>query len=837
MNDPWDVKAVRQGDQYQSCMKLNGVPLLPPVLSKECRKEMQYYKLLAKEVEKRISILKPYVEQDIDSSEEKTDAPELPECEQNEPERPIEEIETEFGIIINKASTGSEDISETSELFSPLNDKYHYKISHIEASKLVIDLDLPVEEREKELYNTLPKTPHHTLETDELPERDCNNTYVQKELLTEFETCRKDTKQKDTSEDISRLEFSLPLDSEFIALHHDGPSSLSTKSFTGSLHDLHSDSAKESEVPPLIRQRSYTVLKPSPQLLAHLEVQSANTGIDVHSISMSESKSNVSMHNKKRRSWDLETAKVKWSSMALELKKSTANGASSNHSNKNISKKAPQITPTTTSLKSQNQEKARKANLNQRAPKSDPVQRAKKIQSPVRHSSEKTTIKDNGKQPTSKTAMKNSPTKSSASNKEDKLVKESTTTLISGSDDPAGKVRELYEKLQKQQMLQMTSLIDKQKREQQLLQQVFEEQNNILLKQLKTVCPKTAIEAKQAWGDLKEDSNRGPVSLSQLINNKTPEQSAPQSPVSKTLTETNNYINKCDNVLKKSRDITNNIKTPPSKTRTATAANRSQKKTLETLQSPQKEVNRTRPGSPNFRNSSRRLNYETSASSDYEASGVGRDYEPISTDRTNDTMADLNVTFPSDSSDECLSLMQANRAAAERRKAAGRPNSPIRMKINLDGTRPANVTLKNLEESIHSSMNSICSRPQKTGAICRTTTSEERVAASKIVAYAKGYLVRRLMRTERVQGTVQTIRDALMCALQLHQDRAGIRGADVDLHRRLIQQITAACYSLHDTFIASSPAERCALIAADRNRRQALAARLPTPRSTRRTDF
>lgn len=45
------------------------------------------------------------------------------------------------------------------------------------------------------------------------------------------------------------------------------------------------------------------------------------------------------------------------------------------------------------------------------------------------------------------------------------------------------------------------------------------------------------------------------------------------------------------------------------------------------------------------------------------------------------------------------------------------------------------------------------------------------------------------MRTERVTATVQTIRDALLCALQLHQDREGIRGADVDLHRRLIQQV------------------------------------------------
>lgn len=58
------------------------------------------------------------------------------------------------------------------------------------------------------------------------------------------------------------------------------------------------------------------------------------------------------------------------------------------------------------------------------------------------------------------------------------------------------------------------------------------------------------------------------------------------------------------------------------------------------------------------------------------------------------------------------------------------------------------------------------------------------------MAHAKGYLVRRLLATERIQETVQTIRDALLCALTLHQDRGGIRGPDVELHRRLIQQVT-----------------------------------------------
>lgn len=63
------------------------------------------------------------------------------------------------------------------------------------------------------------------------------------------------------------------------------------------------------------------------------------------------------------------------------------------------------------------------------------------------------------------------------------------------------------------------------------------------------------------------------------------------------------------------------------------------------------------------------------------------------------------------------------------------------------------------------------------------------MAASKIGAAAKGYLVRRLMKTEKVQGLIQTLKDALICAMELHMTE-DIQPADVELHRRLIQQVS-----------------------------------------------
>ncbi|KAJ3628847.1 hypothetical protein MTP99_013285 [Tenebrio molitor] len=91
-------------------------------------------------------------------------------------------------------------------------------------------------------------------------------------------------------------------------------------------------------------------------------------------------------------------------------------------------------------------------------------------------------------------------------------------------------------------------------------------------------------------------------------------------------------------------------------------------------------------------------------------------------------------------------------------------------------------------------------------------------AASVIGAAAKGYLVRRLIRTEKVQSLIETIKDALLCAIQLHGAEV-IEEADVELHRRLIQQVSAACHAFHDIFFSLSTKEQMGLIALDRQRR------------------
>ncbi|XP_044254483.1 centriolar coiled-coil protein of 110 kDa [Tribolium madens] len=95
---------------------------------------------------------------------------------------------------------------------------------------------------------------------------------------------------------------------------------------------------------------------------------------------------------------------------------------------------------------------------------------------------------------------------------------------------------------------------------------------------------------------------------------------------------------------------------------------------------------------------------------------------------------------------------------------------------------------------------------------------DENKAASVIGAAVRGYLVRRLIRTEKVQGLIDTIKDALLCAIQLHNADV-IEPADVELHRRLIQQVSAACYAFHDIFFTLSIKEQMGVITMDRQRK------------------
>lgn len=72
-------------------------------------------------------------------------------------------------------------------------------------------------------------------------------------------------------------------------------------------------------------------------------------------------------------------------------------------------------------------------------------------------------------------------------------------------------------------------------------------------------------------------------------------------------------------------------------------------------------------------------------------------------------------------------------------------------------------------------------------------------------------MTRRLLRTERVQSLINTIKDALICALQLHTVD-NIDETDVELHRRLINQASKSNISLNINETIMFPERSFALV-------------------------
>jgi len=75
-------------------------------------------------------------------------------------------------------------------------------------------------------------------------------------------------------------------------------------------------------------------------------------------------------------------------------------------------------------------------------------------------------------------------------------------------------------------------------------------------------------------------------------------------------------------------------------------------------------------------------------------------------------------------------------------------------------------------------------------------THRRHKAATLLNAVTRGFLVRRLFRTEQVQRIVQTIRDTLIFVLNLHLETYGTKldqeePANIRLKARLLQQVNS----------------------------------------------
>ncbi|XP_077131180.1 centriolar coiled-coil protein of 110 kDa isoform X2 [Ranitomeya variabilis] len=95
---------------------------------------------------------------------------------------------------------------------------------------------------------------------------------------------------------------------------------------------------------------------------------------------------------------------------------------------------------------------------------------------------------------------------------------------------------------------------------------------------------------------------------------------------------------------------------------------------------------------------------------------------------------------------------------------------------------------------------------------------------SKVTALAKGFLTRRIMQTEKLKNLKQTVKDTAEFIKTFHTEVQPSRGLvsaqDVSLQERVVAQLRAALYEIHDIFFAMDAAERMTILAHDRELRR-----------------
>ncbi|XP_071440404.1 centriolar coiled-coil protein of 110 kDa [Hetaerina americana] len=91
----------------------------------------------------------------------------------------------------------------------------------------------------------------------------------------------------------------------------------------------------------------------------------------------------------------------------------------------------------------------------------------------------------------------------------------------------------------------------------------------------------------------------------------------------------------------------------------------------------------------------------------------------------------------------------------------------------------------------------------------------------KLSALIRGYLTRRLLKTEKVRRIKITIRDLMVTALKVHSEVSQedeVNPNDVRLHGQILAELNATCEEFHRVFFEMTKSEQMAVISADRRR-------------------
>ena len=96
-------------------------------------------------------------------------------------------------------------------------------------------------------------------------------------------------------------------------------------------------------------------------------------------------------------------------------------------------------------------------------------------------------------------------------------------------------------------------------------------------------------------------------------------------------------------------------------------------------------------------------------------------------------------------------------------------------------------------------------------------TPENNMRFEKLTALIKGHLTRRLLKTYKVQNIINSMKDTMNIALQLHREAKQYPTIeDVQLHSRLLQQLQRESHAFHDIFFKYAVQQKMSILKQDR---------------------
>ncbi|XP_033354849.1 uncharacterized protein LOC117236212 isoform X2 [Bombus vosnesenskii] len=724
-----------EGHSYVSCIKINGIPILPPMITEDIKQEMSNYKKSAINIEKKLNV--SHIAKECNNSD----------------------------IYIGKVTKESRGIKCKKRVHGSRENliSFECKNSNYNETNTVDINNVPIEICESSNDNL-----EKTLQSSKNLDRECRcenqvnlgpGTVSKSKSITASvdrdhclnETASIESTSTETISDIWKPQVPKTLNIT--------PLTLNKATCNGDRDCQESNFDNLGDTPKLVRQGSYVLDTPSPILLAHMQMELATSTCAPCSEYVPTSYENTNQ----QKEWNVTQAKIEWE-YEPENKESVPIRNSNHKTNRKMCKSIslqtkPEssfvICPSTKSADCIQTMLAKECinrsdiqiNHNEKYIVDNNNENIDTLQTWNKHNSSCTfnpvcklggSLEDLNEH-NSIYATNNLMEKFSKDTDIDNPIPKLKSTIASD------KLLTVYKKVQEMHKNQMAELMFRQHREQTLLQKEFEKQQLLLLTEIKKSFPK--------------------ISVSLLSEN--------------ILSPAFNDENNMQNV----RTLKNNLE---------------QKNEVEHSQD-----NRTNIISCPLNYIYSEMNYDNApCSTRYSYTAQSSETEPS-----------VNINKSLTKTNGRNTEMQSNDV-----------NYKERLLEEGETSKRSNVSRE---------LFPLDSKTTHVPVLERTIYETKHIKAVNVInAYARGYLVRRMMRTERVIALKNTYKEALHCMLKLHVD-APLNRSEFNFLHRLQLQCDAASMNIVELF-AQNPQKRTQVIAQDREIKKS---RIERPSSARSYSF